>query len=71
MAYTVHQCARCSSDHKQSHGEAVKHLTRHLKGTRDKGLISRPTNKQFHCYIDADFAGNWDKEESTSDADMA
>jgi len=41
IAYAVHQCARFSSQPKQSHGEAVKYICRYLKATKDKGLIIR------------------------------
>ena len=42
LSYAVHQCARFSHDPKQVHGEAVKRIGRHLKGTLDKGLIMKP-----------------------------
>jgi hypothetical protein len=30
-----------------------------------------PANKGFECYVDADFAGNWDSDEAMDDADTA
>lgn len=63
IAYAVHQCARFSSDPKQSHAKAVIHLVKYLKATRDKGIIFSPDeNKGFRTYADADFSGNWNKQ---------
>ena len=42
-----------------------------MAGTKDKGLIFKPTDLSFHCYIDADFSGNWDKDEAPNDPDTA
>jgi hypothetical protein len=71
IAYAVHQCARFSADPKQEHGEAIRWLARYLKGTQDKGMILHLNRgKQLEVYVDADFAGNWDPEES-DDRDTA
>jgi hypothetical protein len=41
------------------------------EGTRDKGIIIKPKmDKELEVYVDADFAGNWDQEE-TEDRDTA
>ena len=36
-------------------------IVRYLLGTRDKGLLFKPTNdlSHFECYVDTDFAGNY------------
>jgi hypothetical protein len=73
IAYAVHQCARFSADPKLEHGEAIRWLTKYLtvKGTRDKGIILKPReDKQLEVFVDADFAGNWDPDES-EDRDTA
>ena len=63
IGYITHQCARFSVDPKKEHGEAVRWLSRYLKGTRDKGLILKPDmSKSLEVHVDADFAGNWDPE---------
>jgi hypothetical protein len=36
-----------------------------LRSTRDKGLIFKPKQESFECWVDADFAGNWDPTDST------
>jgi len=59
ISYTMHQCARFSANPKQPHADAVKWLGRYLKGTRDKGMILKPTGTSFDVYVDANFAGNW------------
>ena len=64
IAYAVHQFARFSADPKVKHGEAIKWLGRYLRGTRDKGLIFKPTDQWFDCWVNADRAGNWDPTDS-------
>jgi len=71
IAYIVHQCARFTACPKYEHGAALKWLGRYLKGTRDKGMILRPQrDKDMEVYVDADFVGNWSKEEG-ADPDTA
>lgn len=61
-----HQCARFSIDPRSPHGVALKRIGRYLLGTRDKGMIIKPTKDlTLDCYADADFAGLF----STSDPD--
>ena len=61
-----HQCARFSNDPRTPHGIALKRIGRYLLGTRDKGMIVRPSKElTLDCYADADFAGLF----STSDPD--
>jgi hypothetical protein len=64
IAYALHQCARFSADPRVEHGAAVKWLGRYLRATRDKGIIFKPKAQSFDCWVDADFAGNWDATES-------
>jgi hypothetical protein len=71
IAYAVHQCARFSADPRVEHGKAVRHLGRYLAGTRDKGLIYRPGDGTYDCYVDADFAGNWDPTDAETDSATA
>ncbi len=60
-----HQCARCSIDPRSPHG-VLKRIRRYLLGSRDKGMIIKPTKDvTLDCYADADFAGLF----STSDPD--
>lgn len=67
ISYMTHQIARFTSSPRKEHGDALKWLGRYLKGTRDKGLILKPTKmKDLEVYVDADFAGNWNHEESTN-----
>jgi hypothetical protein len=57
---------------KKSHGEAVKRIGRYLLETRDKGLIIKPDHeKGLECYVDADFAGNWDHRVAAEDPNTA
>ena len=68
ISISMHQCTCFSERPKRSHAEAVKHIGRYLLSTRDKGLIICP-NKQwlFECWVDADFAGNWRREDARID----
>jgi Reverse transcriptase (RNA-dependent DNA polymerase). len=65
IAYIVHQCARFTSCPKQQHAYAIKWLGRYLKATKNKGLRIKPKRgRMLEVYVDADFAGNFDKNES-------
>ena len=62
ISYAVHQCARFSANPKQVHGRAVKQIGRYLAGTRSRGLVLKPQDKEnFDVYADADFCGNFNK----------
>jgi hypothetical protein len=72
IAYAVHQCARFSIDPKTEHGKAVRWIARYLKGTKSKGMILKPDpTKSLEVYVDADFAGAWDKSLAGIDKDTA
>ncbi|KAI2510177.1 hypothetical protein MHU86_4209 [Fragilaria crotonensis] len=61
-----HQCSRFSIDPRSPHGVALKRIGRYLLGTRDKGMIIKPSKDlTLDCYADADFCGLF----STSDPD--
>ena len=47
----------------EPHGTAVKLFVWYIKGTAEEGIIIRPNlnNLAIDCHVDADFAGNWDK----------
>lgn len=71
IAYIVHQCARFSISPKIEHAKAIRWLTRYLFSTRDKGMIFKPDiTRGLELFVDADFAGNWDPNE-THDIDTA
>ena len=67
LAYAVHQCARFCSAPKHSHGEAVKRIGCYLLGTKDKGLILKPTAESFDCWVHASHAGEWNQEDAEDD----
>ena len=68
ISVSVHQCARFSEAPKKSHAEAVKRIGRYLLATWDKGIIIHPNkSRQFDCWVDADFAGNWRQADAHSD----
>ena len=72
IAYATQQCAWFAADAKVEHGKAVRWLGRYLKGTRNKGMTFKPDRTcGLEIYVDADFAGNWNKEEAFNDRDMA
>ena len=64
IAFAVNQAARFTHAPRQSHAVAVKRIARYLKGTRDRGLIFRPSvDWKVDCYVDADFCGLWGSED--------
>ncbi len=63
--FAVHQCARFTQNPSHKHELAVKWIVRYLKGTRDKGIILKPSDTHaIDCYVDADFAGVWTHDNS-------
>lgn len=71
ISYAVHQCARFSANPKNEHAKALKWLGRYLLGTKERGLIYEPQETSFDCYVDADFAGNWNQVDAAADIDTA
>ena len=68
IAFTVNQCARYTHFPTEKHGLHLKQIGKYLKKTRDKGLILKPkpqSKLKIDCYVDADFAGLWNKEDKT------
>ena len=58
LAFANHQCDRFSQDPRVPHSVALKRIGRYLLGTRDKGMIIKPTKDlTLDCYADADYAG--------------
>ena len=65
IAFAVSQVCRFNSKPKQSHAIAVKRIVRYLAGTRDEGMIIRPTGKlSLDLYVDADFCSLHGQEDS-------
>ena len=71
LSYSVHQCARFSSDPKESHAKAVKRIGRYLMETRDKGIILDPKDHSFDCWVDASFVGDWNRVTADVDPSVA
>ena len=72
ISYAAHQCARHSQDPKKSHEEAILHLAKHLKGTRNNGLILKPnSNRSIDIHVDAEFCGNFNPNTSSEDVSTA
>ncbi len=70
--FAMHQIAKYSSDPRHPHGEAIMYLVRYLKKTRDLGIHFKPNpGKEFECYCDADFSGNWNKSFAAIDPSTA
>ena len=60
ITYATHQCARFYQDPRESHGNAIIHLVKYLKVTREQGIMLDPEGiKSFEVYVDYDFCGNW------------
>ncbi len=70
IQFAVHQCARFCENPKMTHEKAVKRIVRYLKRTKDQGLILHvDKNKGLECFVDADFAGSFKKENPTNPKD--
>ena len=67
----AHQCSRFLSNPKRSHEAADKCIGKHLKRTKDKGIIyDFYAAKGIEVFVDADFSGTWnmsDSDKMTSD----
>ncbi len=58
ISMAVHQCARYCTNPKAIHELAIKRIIWYLLGTKDKGLLLRPTaDLSLDMFVDADFAG--------------
>ena len=65
IAFAVSQCARYTHHPTAKHAQYLKHTAKYLKGTRTEGLILKPKGRPLHlqCYVDANFAGLWHKDD--------
>ena len=67
LAYSVHQCARFCQNPKRIHEQAVKRIVQYLLSTKRgkeeyKGLLFKvDKSKSIIVYVDASFAGEWNK----------
>ena len=58
----VHQMACFCNNPKLSHEQAITWIGHYLLGTREKGIKYKiDHSKGLECYVDADFAGGWDR----------
>jgi hypothetical protein len=65
LAYSVSQVARFMFNPKHSHKIAIKWIGHYLIGTKDKGMIIKPTSTiGMDAYPDADFAGLYSYEDN-------
>lgn len=68
IAYAVSFLARFSEARKNIHWNAVKCVFRYLRETTNLGLVfsKHNDNASITCYVDADYAGDYDTRKSTS-----
>ena len=67
LAYAVGVVSRYMSNPGRKHWEAVKHILRYLRGTKDARLTFGSNNStEVEGYTDSDYAGNTDNRKSTS-----
>ena len=72
IAYTTHKCACFTADPKVEHRKAVRWIGWYLNGTKDKGMLFMPDSSLgLKVYVDADSAGNWNRDEVPHDQDTA
>lgn len=62
ISMATYQVERFCISIKLSHEQAVHRIGRYLKAFQDTWIIFRPdAHKGLECYVDAEFAGGWDK----------
>ena len=67
LAYAVWVVSRYMSNPGQKHWEAVKHILKYLRGTKDSRLTFGSNNStQVEGYTNSDYVGNTDNQKSTS-----
>ena len=67
LAYAVGVVSRYISNPGRKHWEAVKHILKYLKGTKDARLTFGSNNStELEGYTSSDYAGNTDYPKSTS-----
>lgn len=66
ISTAVHKCSRYTACTKLVHEESVKRIDRYLKRTSNQVIRIKPDKTQttLYCYVDSDFSGNWNKENS-------
>ena len=70
-AYAINSCARYCVNPRQPHGQALKRIGRYLKGCINDGLvISSSGSLALDCHCDADFAGNYHKDDNQDPATL-
>ena len=67
ISYITHQCARFSIHPTMEHAKAIKWVAKYLKASKNKGIIIEPQPEQgLEVFVDADFAGSWDKNDTNN-----
>lgn len=62
ICMAVNQTSKFCSNLKTYYYNALKRIIKYLIGTKEKGIILKPDIlKGLECYVDADFAGDFDK----------
>jgi hypothetical protein len=72
IAFALHQCACSMHDPQKPHLQVVKQIVCYLKGVADKRIIFSTVDKaSMDSYVDADFAGAFNKEGDMQDPSTA
>ena len=72
ISTAVHQCSRYTACPNLVHEDTVKRISRYLKRTSNQDIRIKPDKTQttLDCYVDEDFACNWNKENSHQPASV-
>ena len=66
----VHQCAQFCLDPKLCHKQALKQILQYLKKMQEEGLLLKADcSLGLECYVDADFAGTFNKADAENPRD--
>ena len=67
ISMAVHQYNHFNANPMLCHEKSVKHITRYLLSSQDKGIHYNPdTTRGLECYVDADLAGGWSSGDHTN-----
>jgi len=61
--FAFHQCTRFSADPREPYTMALRHIGCYLKNTLDKDIVLKAKIIELNCWVDADSAGLYSKED--------
>ena len=66
ISMAVHEAARFTICPKLIHERAVYRIGKYLQGAANKGIMFKPNKDGLECFVNADFAGDWNQADSNN-----